>query len=161
VAIETAKREYKIRTNLIMRTLLVLLLIGVPCCQSFGQDGKTIIGTWVIEKVKVWTSVKVVNNGQEFTENLDADTLKFTNTTFEQKAIAKEERTKKFLWNQSGKYKIHRNKLVLSNRISSAGEPGKEYPEIRYKFKLERGQLILISTNELHDTFWRYYRKME
>lgn len=130
----------------------LLLLCNTPICKCFGQDNKTIVGTWIFEKVKI--------DNQVLTENLDADTLKFTDTKFEQNAIVQDEQKNKFLWTQSGKYRFLKNKLILSNRISSEGEPGKEYPEIQYKYKFKGDQLILIETTKLNDTFWRYYKKI-
>jgi hypothetical protein len=136
-----------------MKKIVILILITLPFLDSFGQENKEIIGTWIIEKTKF--------ENQELIGNADADTLRFTANTFEQKIILLDEKKEKFLWTHSGKYKVYGKAIILSNRISSTGESGKEYPEIKIKYKIKIGKLILIQTNKLNDTFWYYYKKID
>lgn len=144
-----------------IRTIRLLTLFLFSCLTALGQKDNPIKGTWVAVKIE-FSGDKVTNPNNI----VPTDTIVFKDNEFEQKLLVSEVDgvQKTLLWFQKGIYQISNDKLILKNRVISEGEPGKKYPDIEFKYKIKKGQLLLGEKTKLPDnqyvTTWHYYKRL-
>jgi hypothetical protein len=146
-----------------MKTTLITLTI-LFCFSIIGYGQKDeFLGKWMAYK----SNLHPPNiNGQLilFDENPPVDTITFDMSYFQQSSLVKDE-TKLFHWTQRGTYTIKRNKLILQDRVTSTGEPGKHYPDIEYKYQIKKEELILktkykLPDKEIYISLWTFYKRI-